>query len=652
MISAGMIGRGEVREMIGRDSHEPGEAVAWPRLAQAPLALQILALLIGGMILGQAVTLLLTLVFPPAPPARYGLEDVAAALSGKADSAFERSLDAAPPRMSGPGWLTSDKSRRELAQMLNAREADVLLAFYTPLPFAGAAAPRPPGAMRSDAQPGFRAGFQFLHAIPGGGHPGGPARGPARHDGIRPPGTVPGGMRPGATDGRGPGGRALPPLLGQEAGRSPSAQRYAPLIWGDPAAADRAPPAPVYGPPAAPANPQPAASASAAPARAADSPPAPAASPALWPAVVAILPAPAPPAPSPQAPPRADAPSAPIASAQVREPATGRAPPAVPRALFGLAPAPFVTGDFIAAWRQHDGRWAVVQPVPEPFPNRWQRRVLMWFVMALALVAPLAWLFAQRLVRPLDRFVLAAEQLGRDPSAPVMALAGPAEVGRAAGAFNRMQARLRRFVDDRTAMIGAISHDLRTPLTRMRFRLEEAPDDVRAGMLAEVAEMEDMISSVLIFLRDASDHALRETADLRSILENVVDGTTLVGGKVALEPGERALVDVDAIGIRRVLDNLVDNALKYGARARIRLSTEGGEAITAITDDGPGLPEAELARVFKPFYRGETARASDKQGIGLGLAACRSIARAHGGDVDLVNGDEGLVALLRLPLAS
>ena len=126
------------------------------------------------------------------------------------------------------------------------------------------------------------------------------------------------------------------------------------------------------------------------------------------------------------------------------------------RTLFGLAQAPFVQGDFVAALKLSDGKWAVVQPAPEPFPNSWQRRVLLWFAIALAIVVPLGYLFARRLVKPLDRFAGAAEQLGRDPAAAIGPLDGPAEIGRAAHAFNLMQNRLRAFVEDRTAMIGAI----------------------------------------------------------------------------------------------------------------------------------------------------------------------------------------------------
>ncbi|HWU56328.1 MAG TPA: ATP-binding protein [Rhizomicrobium sp.] len=324
-------------------------------------------------------------------------------------------------------------------------------------------------------------------------------------------------------------------------------------------------------------------------------------------------------------------------------------PPA--RGLFGLAPAPFVEGDFVAALKLPGGQWAVVQPVPQSFPNSWQRRVLLWFLISFALVTPLGWIFARRVVRPLTGFALAAERLGRDPRAPILALEGPAELGRAAHAFNRMQSRLKSFVDDRTAFVGAISHDLRTPLTRLRFRIEDVPDDLREGMLAEVDEMEQMISSVLNFIRDASEPGTREQIDLSSLVEDVIEDAIFVGKDVTLAQTERTPVEVDALGMRRLLGNLVENAVKYGEKAEVRLFTDEQEAVAEIRDNGPGLPDDELERVFQPFYRAPSARASSKHGTGLGLAVCRSIARAHGGDVKLARGPHGLVAQLRLPLA-
>ncbi|MDB5689549.1 MAG: sensor histidine kinase, partial [Sphingomonas bacterium] len=343
------------------------------------------------------------------------------------------------------------------------------------------------------------------------------------------------------------------------------------------------------------------------------------------------------------------------APVQMPVPALTQPPPvaidAPERGLFGVAAAPFVQGDFVAALRLDEDRWAIVQPAAEAFPNVWQRRLILWFAIAFAIVAPVGWLFARRLSKPLGQFAVVAERLGRDPAASVVAVGGPAELGRATHAFNLMQTRLRAFVADRTAMIGAISHDLRTPLTRMRFRIEDVPDELREGLLEEVEEMEGMITSVLEFIRDASSPGLRERIDLRTLVEDVVEDAVLVGNDVAVAEVRPAIVDVDVLGMRRVLNNLLENAIKYGGRARVRLVTDDGCAIAEIIDAGPGLPEYEIERVFEPFYRSESARSSDKSGHGLGLAVCRSIARAHGGDVRFIRSSDGFRAQVRLPLA-
>ncbi len=319
--------------------------------------------------------------------------------------------------------------------------------------------------------------------------------------------------------------------------------------------------------------------------------------------------------------------------------------------LLGLPSTPYLQGDFVAAFQASPGQWVTVQPAPEPFPNTWQRRIMLWFLLSSLVVIPVGLVFARRLAAPLANFAEAAERLGRDPSGQQAPLNGPAEIGRAAHAFNEMQARLRRYIDDRTAMVGAISHDLRTPLARMRFRLERIPPQFHDGMVHDIAQMEEMITSVLAFIRDVNEPSVRDRVELRSILECVVDNASLMGGEVTLAPGERVPVDVDSLGIERVLTNLIDNALKYGDKAHVRVFQDGLDVVTEIEDEGPGLPPAELERVFLPFYRSDHSRNLNKTGIGLGLAVSRSIARAHGGDINLSSGDQGLRVQLRLPRA-
>jgi signal transduction histidine kinase len=228
-----------------------------------------------------------------------------------------------------------------------------------------------------------------------------------------------------------------------------------------------------------------------------------------------------------------------------------------------------------------------VAPRAEPFPNRWQKRVMIWFLLSLLVTVPLALMFARRIVKPLEGFVRAAEVLGRDPAADVVPLSGPAEVGRAARAFNQMRDRLRAFVDDRTAMVGAISHDLRTPLTRLRFRLEDVPDDQRDALLAEVDEMEMMISQVISFIRDASTPGARQRIDLAELVRDAVEDARVMGDRVRLDVVTPIRVEVDPLGIRRLLGNLLENALKYGHQARVRV---------LVNEQGPWPKSSTMGR--------------------------------------------------------
>jgi two-component system OmpR family sensor kinase len=214
-----------------------------------------------------------------------------------------------------------------------------------------------------------------------------------------------------------------------------------------------------------------------------------------------------------------------------------------------------------------------------------------------------------------------------------------------------MQGRLKRYIDDRTATLGAISHDLRTPLARIRFKLEGAPPAVRDSVLSDVAQMEQMIQGVLAFIRDESTPRTREKLDLLSLVECVADDAAMVGGDVEILAGQPVTIEGDPVALQRMFVNLVDNAVKYGGQARLRVSQVDGHAVVEITDAGPGLSDDDLERVFQPFYRVDAARNLDDGGMGLGLPIARSTARAHGGDVELTRAAKGLVARVRLPLA-
>lgn len=309
-----------------------------------------------------------------------------------------------------------------------------------------------------------------------------------------------------------------------------------------------------------------------------------------------------------------------------------------------------IFGQFVAAVLEPSGTWVVVRPADEPFPNGWQSRIIVSFIACVLVFAVAGYLFARRMTAPIGAFAAAADRLGRDPRAPLLALRGPAELGVAARAFNEMQIRIKRYVEDRTAMVGAISHDLRTPLTRIRFKMEAADPALRDAVITDVAQMEAMISAVLVFIRDANAPARRERLDLLSLLECEVDAAALIGADVTMEPGQTVTIAADPVGLKRLFGNLIDNAVKYGGGARVKLRVEGDEAVIEVADEGPGLPETELQRVFEPFHRAEPSRNPESGGVGLGLSVARSIARAHGGDIVLSPRAEGLAAVVRLPL--
>lgn len=663
-----------------------------------PLWARILAVVVGALVAAQVVTLALTVFFPPAPPSQYSLADIEAALRGREtrhdrERPLVRTLEAEPPSLDSPGWVVSPSATRDLAKLIGAPESDVRLLFYAPPPLAGAPIAPPPrreasrsyvmagmvppgGGMSRPRLPGgapartFSARTFSAGGLPGGAFP--PSGPPSSFRGL----PVSGGSAsfPRAADLREAWrGRAGPaadrrerPALGSQVGVHPgfsaSPNGFPPSGAGAPPSMGEQPNLPIR-PPRGPiirtpldaavfnvrfsTQAQPAAEAS----KPKQSPPerAPSAR-AVDGETLKALPADVEPLAAPKTERVAPAPRLviappPTAPKKVDDGSSGRTLSA-PVSRFGFAPSAYIEGEFVAALRQADGRWATVRPRAEGFPNSWQRRVMLWFGLSVALITPIALLVAKRLAAPLKAFAESAERLGREPSAELPLLTGPAEIGVAAEAFNQMQRRIKRYVDDRTGMVRAISHDLRTPLARMRFKLERAPPSLRAAIGRDMDQMEQMIASVLSFMRDEMEGQERQVVDLRSLLEVVVDDAA---GPVVLEPGPAVLVEIDVVGIQRVMENLIDNAVKYGAEARLRLETIAGEACVTVRDSGPGMPPEELEAAFKAYHRGAQARASGKSGVGLGLVVSRSTVRAHGGELTLRSGEPGLIAEVRLP---
>ena len=253
----------------------------------------------------------------------------------------------------------------------------------------------------------------------------------------------------------------------------------------------------------------------------------------------------------------------------------------------------------------------------------------------------------------LDRLARAADAIGRNPHGRDVPLAasGPNEIHRVITAFNRMQARVREYLVERSRLLTAISHDLKTPITRLRLRAEMLSDsEIRARMLRDLDEMQTMVGTTLDFFRTTGNDAQRQPVDIGALIESMCEDRREAGQPIEVRGAANGPYRADPQALRRCLDNLIENALRYGGNAEIEVTDTPERLRIAVIDHGPGIPESELERVFEPFYRLDASRNMDSGGTGLGLSIARNIARWHGGDVTLRNATgSGLIAELSLP---
>jgi signal transduction histidine kinase len=300
------------------------------------------------------------------------------------------------------------------------------------------------------------------------------------------------------------------------------------------------------------------------------------------------------------------------------------------------------------------GDWLRIQGNAPTEIFAWPWHLLANLGLMLGAVIVLVWFAARTTVKPLTDLARAARDLGEDLRRAPLAEDGPSEVRQAAHAFNAMQLRIRHDIEERERFLAAVSHDLKTPVTRLRLRSELLGDtELRQRFLHDLDDMQDLLGGALDFLQGKAVEEAMQPVDLAAMAESLADDFTAAGGTVTLQESESLRVVARPRALRRAFANLIDNALKYGGCADISLSAANGELLIAIADDGPGLPEGELERVFEPFYRIETSRNRSTGGVGLGLAIVRQIADSHGGTVSLENRAEGgLRAVLRLPLVA
>ncbi|MCC6069384.1 ATP-binding protein [Massilia sp. GCM10020059] len=276
-------------------------------------------------------------------------------------------------------------------------------------------------------------------------------------------------------------------------------------------------------------------------------------------------------------------------------------------------------------------------------------------IIALFLIsiAFLAYLVARMTTRPLKQLAQAAKDLGNDINHPPLELSGASEIRQASAAFNAMQARIRQYIAQRTQMLAAITHDLQTPLTRMRLRLEKVSDhELQERLIGDLSAMQEMVREGLDLARSTDNTEEMQALDLDSLLDSVCSDATDASQKVTLNGRASMAVMGRPLALRRCLANLIDNAVKYGHQAELAVERTAGAARIRIRDRGPGIAHAEQPRVFEPFYRVESSRSRESGGTGLGLPIARNIAEQHGGSVTLANHyDGGLEVTLVLPEA-
>ena len=278
-----------------------------------------------------------------------------------------------------------------------------------------------------------------------------------------------------------------------------------------------------------------------------------------------------------------------------------------------------------------------------------------WFLTLLVLaIAVLAYIVARMASAPLQELAAAAEDLGDDLQRDPLPLRGPREVQRAAEAFNAMQHRLQRHLAERTQMLAAITHDLQTPLTRLRLRLENVSDEaLRERLIGDLAAMQALVREGLELARSAESAEQRAALDLDSLLESIVEDTAEGGADVVFEGGSGSVLMLRPLAMHRLFSNLVDNAVMYAQRARVRVERSGGAITVVVADDGPGLAEEQLEAVFDPFVRVETSRSRQTGGAGLGLTIARALAEKDGARLWLRNRAEGgLEAVVQWPASA
>lgn len=300
---------------------------------------------------------------------------------------------------------------------------------------------------------------------------------------------------------------------------------------------------------------------------------------------------------------------------------------------------------FVAQVALRDGTRVTFDARQPQATENWPYRVLLSIALLLAAVIVVSLIAVRWATRPLKTLADAADELGKNINRPPLAENGPTEVARAARAFNTMQSRLAAYLRERTQVLAAMSHDLKTPITRLRLRAELLDDaQLRAKFGNDLQEMEAMVASALDFLRGMDNGEPVQAVDINALLESLQADLRETGGSVTIEGAATAPYPGRPQALKRGLANLLENAIKYGNSAQVVVDDNSERLQISILDEGPGLPPGQIEKVFEPFYRVEGSRNRDTGGTGLGLAIAKNVAELHGGRITLRNRAEGGLA--------
>lgn len=311
------------------------------------------------------------------------------------------------------------------------------------------------------------------------------------------------------------------------------------------------------------------------------------------------------------------------------------------------------TFSIVAQVGLEDGTVAVFSAVVPQEPLSRLESLVPQLLLLVGVCFTLAALLVYMTTRSLNRLARAADAIGDAPDGPSIEEGGPEEIRRVIIAFNRMQRRVRDYLLERTRLLGAISHDLKTPITRLRLRAEMLSDrEAGTRMQRDLDEMEAMVGSTLEFFRGLGVEPQRRPIDIGAMIESVAEDRRYIGQVLGVHGAARAPYSGHPQSLRRCLENLIENAMRYAGSADIEIDDSPSRLRIAVRDRGSGIPEEELVRVFEPYYRLEPSRNLGSGGIGLGLSIARNIARWHGGEIELQNAPEGgLIAAIILPRA-